>query len=61
MAGTLLSYFLSAAVSMATWVIVAALSMQLYHRPFRQKKWNKLEAGTLGVLFVRLILCRVVL
>ena len=42
-------------VSMATWVIVGALSMQLYHRPFRQKTWNNLEAGTLGVLFVRSI------
>ena len=38
---------------MASWVIVGALSMQLYHQPFGRKEWNQLEAGTLGVLFVR--------
>ena len=45
--------FMSVAVSMATWVIVGSLSMQLYHQPFGRKESNKLEAVALGVLFVR--------
>ena len=44
--------FLSSAVSMASWVIVGALALQLHCRPYFATPLNNLESGVLGVLFV---------
>ena len=43
---------LSAPASMASWVIVGALTLQLHCLPFKKRSLNHLEGGVLGVLFV---------
>ena len=43
---------LPAAVSLASWVIVGALTLQLACQPFKKRSLNHLEGGVLGVLFV---------